>query len=243
MVEFAILWHTNRLWRTAGSIAYLKLPGRATHGVILGVGRRKGQEVTKAAREGSAEAARLRVRREVESVRPFDVAESQDRVDVLSWVDSGAEIFRTRKPDVPPKHLVSYFVLYDQGEQRILLVDHLLARLWVPPGGHVDPGEDPRAAVSREAREELGLDVSSHRTLGPEPMMLTVTTTVGATAGHLDVSLWYVCEGDSTRSIAPDPTEFREARWWALDEVQEANPERFDPELPRFIAKLIGYAT
>ncbi len=182
--------------------------------------------------------ARLRVRREVESVRPFDATERNDRADVLHWVDSGVEIFRRQKPDVPPKHLVSYIVLYDEKKQKILLVDHLKAQLWVPPGGHVDPGEDPRVTVSREATEELNLDVSLHRKLGPEPMMISITTTVGLTAGHQDVSLWYVCDGDSTRPIDPDPAEFRETRWWRLDEVLDTDPEVFDPQLHRFVAKL-----
>ncbi len=35
---------------------------------------------------------------------------------------------------------------------------HRLGR-WLPPGGHVEPDEDPLQAVLREVQEELGLDV------------------------------------------------------------------------------------
>jgi ADP-ribose pyrophosphatase YjhB (NUDIX family) len=37
---------------------------------------------------------------------------------------------------------------------------------WVLPGGHIEPGELPRAAVVREMREETGLDVVPQREIG-----------------------------------------------------------------------------
>ncbi len=41
---------------------------------------------------------------------------------------------------------------------RTLLHWHRKNQMWLPPGGHVEPGEDPVQAVLREAREETGLD-------------------------------------------------------------------------------------
>jgi 8-oxo-dGTP pyrophosphatase MutT (NUDIX family) len=40
---------------------------------------------------------------------------------------------------------------------RILLVDHVNAGLWLPPGGHVEVDEDPGLTARREIQEELGL--------------------------------------------------------------------------------------
>ncbi|WP_102135627.1 NUDIX domain-containing protein [Candidatus Protochlamydia sp. W-9] len=53
-------------------------------------------------------------------------------------------------------------------------------------GGHVDPGEDPKEAVKREAKEEFRIEAEF---LSNEPLLLTATKTVGNVAKHTDVSL------------------------------------------------------
>jgi len=41
----------------------------------------------------------------------------------------------------------------------VLLHWHLKVRAWLPPGGHIEPNEDPVQTVLREVREEAGLSV------------------------------------------------------------------------------------
>lgn len=107
--------------------------------------------------------------------------------DALAWIASGAELFRVAKPALSPKHLVAPFVVTD-GE-RLLLVDHKTAQLWLPPGGHVEADEHPRETVASELREELGL-APAHE-IAP-PIMITCDRTGGLTTDHTDVCLWYV---------------------------------------------------
>jgi hypothetical protein len=57
-------------------------------------------------------------------------------------VRGDADIYRLRKPEVPRQHLVAYFALVDVEAETLLLVDHINARLWLPTGGHVEPGEE-----------------------------------------------------------------------------------------------------
>ena len=47
-------------------------------------------------------------------------------------------------------------------EGRILLVKNSYRRQYSLPGGYVRPGEDPRAAASREVREEIRIDIPHH---------------------------------------------------------------------------------
>jgi 8-oxo-dGTP diphosphatase len=172
---------------------------------------------------------RAAIREEVASIRPFDELEEIHQADALAWVDSGAPLFRTAKPAMSPKHLVSYMAVVD-GDQ-ILLVDHRSAQLWLPPGGHVEVGEHPRETVVRELEEELGI-VAGHDIA--EPLMVTCTTTVGLTAGHVDVSLWYVVVADRNKDIQFDEEEFAGVKWFGISDVPL---QRSDPHLGRFITK------
>jgi 8-oxo-dGTP pyrophosphatase MutT (NUDIX family) len=173
---------------------------------------------------------RATVRSELALIDPLDSLERQHRDEALAWVDSGAPLFRTARPATPPEHLVSYFAVVDG--DNILLVDHKCARLWLPPGGHVEPGEHPRDTVVREVREELGF-VPDHEVAAP--LMVTRTTTVGLSAGHVDVSLWYVVHATRNQPMVYDAHEFERVKWFALS---EAPLDRSDPHLGRFILKL-----
>ena len=175
---------------------------------------------------------RERIAEIITAIEPLDELEREHRNSTLEWIRSGAPIFRTAKPDVPPKHLVSYFALVDQQCGKLLLVDHKLAGLWLPSGGHVEPGEDPKATVVRELAEELNLSADFVR---DGPLFITVTRTVGADGGHIDVSLWYLLRGDSSRAIEFDRGEFHGVRWFSFDEIPF---ERSDPHLRRFVEKM-----
>lgn len=173
---------------------------------------------------------RTAIRAEIASIEPFDAIERAHRADALAWIDSGVDLCRTQKPATPPKHLVSYFVVVDH--DHLLLVDHKNAQLWLPSGGHVEPGEHPRATVVRELREELGLDLCD---VANAPLMLTISDTVGLTSGHTDVSLWYVIDADRSVALEFDAGEFHSVQWFHFS---EAPLSRSDPHLGRFLEKL-----
>jgi 8-oxo-dGTP diphosphatase len=175
-------------------------------------------------------AIRSAIRCEVASIEPIDPLEESHRAETLAWIDSDAPLFRTAKPATPPKHLVSYFAVVDG--DNILLVDHTSAQLWLPPGGHVEPGEHPRETVVRELFEELKV-VPRHAIT--EPLTVTCTTTVGLAAGHVDVSLWYVVTVDRNQSIQFDRQEFAAVKWFRYSDAPLA---RSDPHLGRFLTKL-----
>ena len=166
---------------------------------------------------------------------PADDVEAHHRQEVLPWLQSTDDVYRRVKPATPPRHLVSYVVPVDPTDGSVLLVDHINAGLWLPPGGHVEPDEHPAATAYREAREELGIVGAN---LDGQPAFVTVTDTVGIDAGHTDVSLWFLIEGRRTQQFTPDAGEFRDVRWWTQAELRAADPARFDPHFTRFCAKV-----
>jgi 8-oxo-dGTP pyrophosphatase MutT (NUDIX family) len=89
---------------------------------------------------------------------------------------------------------VSGFVV--QG-RRTLLHWHRKNGMWLPPGGHIDPGEDPVQAVVREVLEETGIHaevVPSARAYGyaapPQiaaPMTIQVEDIAEGPHQHIDM--------------------------------------------------------
>jgi 8-oxo-dGTP diphosphatase len=171
----------------------------------------------------------------VEAIEPFDELEREHRNDALEWIGSGAEIFRIAKPETPPKHLVSYFVVVDTDRRSVLLVDHVNAEKWLPTGGHVEVGENPKTTVERESIEELGIKA---KFIFDDPIFISQATTVGKNAGHRDVSLWYVITGNVDDRITYEEREFNGVRWFTFDEVSETDITRLDEHLHRFVSKL-----
>jgi 8-oxo-dGTP pyrophosphatase MutT (NUDIX family) len=162
------------------------------------------------------------------AIPALDARAVADRDSVLSWIDSGAELCRRIKPDVPRRHLVSYVVPVDREAGMFLLGAHRTSGLWLPPGGHVEADEHPARTAVRECEEELGLALPL---MPSAPLFLTSTMTTGDVGRHVDVSFWYTVRATAGETFAFDEREFAELRWFSVD----ALPEHGDPELARFI--------
>jgi 8-oxo-dGTP pyrophosphatase MutT (NUDIX family) len=114
---------------------------------------------------------------------------------------------------------------------RTLLHWHKRLQQWMPPGGHIEPDEDPVQAVLREIREETGLDtevISTRETQPfdapeqlPPPYTILVEDIPGPDEPHKHIDMIYFCRVvNGTGQLATDPA----MRWVDETELRSEAP-------------------
>ena len=102
-------------------------------------------------------------------------------------------------------------------EGRVLLVHRSLSRraypgVWDLPGGHIETGETELAALTRELREELGVQIATGSAIH------LCRWGAGRREDPVLLSAWLVAEWQGTpTNVAPD--EHDEIRWFGPEEL------------------------
>jgi len=115
---------------------------------------------------------------------------------------------------------------------RTLLHWHKRLEQWMPPGGHIEPDEDPVQAVLREIEEETGLETEviagkeaapfDYPKQLPAPYTILVEDIPGPDEPHKHIDMIYFCrtiDGMASRPV-DDPT----LRWVEEEELRQAEP-------------------
>jgi 8-oxo-dGTP diphosphatase len=64
--------------------------------------------------------------------------------------------------------VVEAFIIH---KDRVLMVNHISAGMWLPVGGHIELDEDPEAALFREIEEESGLSKKNLKIISKKPKL------------------------------------------------------------------------
>lgn len=110
----------------------------------------------------------------------------------------------------------------------MLLVQHLSGTAWYLPGGGVDKGESFVAAVLRELREEIALEVTA-----VDRLHGLYHSRREAKDDHIAIFLVLVDSGQAARVRIADPRELGNLAWFEVD----ALPDEISPATRRRIAE------
>jgi ADP-ribose pyrophosphatase YjhB (NUDIX family) len=130
------------------------------------------------------------------------------------------------------KHWTATLLLIEEG--KVLLIWHPKFSLWLPPGGHVDPGELIHEAALRETKEEVGLNaliLSDERLTVdeknaksvPRPFLMQLEEI----PPHKDQPAHQHIDAIFVGRIVGDPTlrGTEEAVWWPIEELEGLHQE------------------
>lgn len=133
-----------------------------------------------------------------------------------------------------PAHYCSFFLPIHRPSNSIYLCDHRKACDWIPPGGHIEEGETPRQAASREMQEELGY---SPKLTELTPWNLSVKEIGRPEQGcltHYDV--WFLVEMKEQNEFEFDPHEYHAASWFPVKKA--LTQIAYNPDFAALIALL-----
>ena len=118
-----------------------------------------------------------------------------------------------------------------------LLHWHRKVKMWLPPGGHIEPNEDPIQAACREALEETGIVVQILPTSSafgyPDPPQLAPPATImiepigdfGDEQAHQHIDLIYFSRPQTQTQPEPSKPGWR---WVTREQLQSEAPLTVD---------------
>ncbi|MFZ2200146.1 MAG: NUDIX domain-containing protein [Microgenomates group bacterium] len=153
-------------------------------------------------------------------------------IDAFNDLKNGSMVHT--KGEGNPRHYCSFFLPYDQVAGKIYLGHHIKADDWIPPGGHIEPGETPSDAAVREMKEELGVEITKAQLT---PFTLSVKEIGRPESGcvaHYDVWHWVDIKEQPFDYLK---SEYYDAGWYLIPEGLKKIQK--NPDFADIISKLL----
>ncbi len=151
------------------------------------------------------------LRSAIEAHQPADKREAESRTTFLAELNS---LERPFDENADLTHVTGSGIVV--GPRGVILHNHRRLKMWMQPGGHMEPGETPADAALRESGEETGLSLS-HPPHGPVMVHVDVHP---AANGHVHLDVRYLMFAPD-QDPAPPPDESQEVAWFTWPEAEE----------------------
>lgn len=138
------------------------------------------------------------------------------------------------KKEGNPRHYCSMFLPYDKKAGKIYLGYHIKADDWIPPGGHIEPGETPSEAVIREMKEELGVDITKDMLHSFALSVKPINQASRGCMAHYDV--WHLVN-ITVQDFNYLKSEYHDAGWFTIEEGVKKITK--NPDFAGIIRKLL----
>jgi 8-oxo-dGTP pyrophosphatase MutT (NUDIX family) len=114
---------------------------------------------------------------------------------------------------------------------KTLLHWHKKNQMWLPPGGHIEPDEDPYEAALREVQEEIGFGITLLKTVQPYPyyqpqqlpppvtIMIENIPATSSEPAHQHIDLIYFAKP----SVMIEPIPINGIWYWVSSDVMQEN--------------------
>ena len=182
------------------------------------------------------------IKKQIETYTPYNQQEKKDRMTLLSWIDTGMDLF-TRENSFA-RWTASAWVV-NQNMDRVLMVYHNIYDSWSWLGGHADGDEDLLHVAIKEVKEESGLQ--NVHPLSEDIFSLEILSVDGHekreqyVSTHLHLNVTYLFEADPGAPLRCKPDENTGVAWIPIDELSEKVSEPWF--LERIYSKLIKKST
>lgn len=113
-----------------------------------------------------------------------------------------------------PHHFCSFIVPIHRESQSVFIGHHKKANDWIPPGGHIEPNEDPIETVIRESEEELQYKPDRDQIQLFDFSIIPIIPPRSECHTHYD--FWFAVLMPEQVAFAYDTNEFYNAGWFTF---------------------------
>jgi 8-oxo-dGTP diphosphatase len=134
-------------------------------------------------------------------------------------------------------HYCTFFLPVHRDSHSVYLGYHKKAADWIPPGGHIEPGELPSDTAIREMQEELGYKPQRAQ-LTPHTLSIKYLNKKPGYNCLTHYDIWYLVEMPARVKFEFLTKEYHDARWFGVK--QAVKHIQHNPDFAQIVSRVLS---